>query len=135
MPNKPIILIADDDPDDQMLIRDAIEDIYSSNLQIDSVWNGIELLAYLREKADGSEKPALILLDLNMPLKDGRAALQEIRDNPFLADIPVAVLTTARGAADAAYCQKLGVTGFYTKPGSMTELREIIQDLGSNHLA
>jgi CheY-like chemotaxis protein len=69
-----------------------------------------------------------------MPRKDGRAALHEIKTDPELASIPAAVLTTSTNDRDAQYCQQYGVIGYFRKPGSMTELREILQGLCTDYL-
>jgi CheY-like chemotaxis protein len=132
--SKPILLIAEDDPDDQILIQDAVEDACLQDVETRVVWDGIELMAYLHGIAQGEGKPGLVLLDLNMPRKDGRVALREIKADPSLADIPVAVLTTSSAEVDAEYCSRFGVVGYYRKPGSMTELREIIGGLCMDYL-
>ena len=132
--NKPFLLVAEDDPDDQFLIQDAIAKACPPELETCFVWDGFELVNLLLEKDNGCGKPDLIVLDLNMPRKDGRTALQEIRANPELASIPVVVLTTSNNDADVQYCQQYGVAGYYRKPGSLNEFRKIISGLCSDYL-
>jgi CheY-like chemotaxis protein len=131
---KPLLLIAEDDPDDQLLIQDAIDETCSPDLETFFVLDGVELLKFLHEKAQGPAKPGLVLLDLNMPRMDGRAALQEIKADPDLASIPIVIFTTSSSDLDVQYCQRYGVDGYYRKPNSITELREIMGQLCKNYL-
>ena len=102
---KPItILLADDDADDRMLAQDALKESRLAN-DLRFVENGEELLEYLRRQGPFAEEgkaptPGLILLDLNMPRKDGREALKEIKSDPNLRHIPIVVLTTSKAAED-----------------------------------
>lgn len=127
------ILVADDDAEDRMLILDALkESRLKNNLQC--VENGEELLQYLRNEGKYSDKskyplPGIILLDLNMPRKDGREALKEIKNDPALCSIPVIVLTTSRAEQDILKTYNLGVNSFITKPVSFSELVEITRTL------
>ena len=127
-PGRPVtILLADDDEDDQLLIRDALQDARLAN-PIRCVQDGQELLDYLRREgayADPSADaplPGIILLDLNMPRKDGREALAEIKSDPNLRRIPVVVLTTSEDEADVVRSYDLGVNSFITKPVTFTGL-------------
>lgn len=127
------ILIAEDDFEDRMLTREALESSRLIN-DIRFVENGQELMEYLRGQGKYSEKtscprPGLILLDLNMPLKDGREALQEIKSDPELKQIPVVVLTTSKADEDICKSYGLGVNSFITKPVSFEKLVEIMQVL------
>jgi two-component system, response regulator len=127
------ILMAEDDPDDRLLSREALEE---ANLELELVFvqDGEELIDYLEHKGTYSGKtsprPCLILLDLNMPRKDGREALREIKENPALRQIPVVVLTTSRAEEDIMRCYDLGVSGYITKPVQFNELVEIMRTLG-----
>jgi CheY-like chemotaxis protein len=118
---KPItILIADDDVDDRMLARDALAECRLTN-DVRFVADGEELMDYLHQRnayaAPGSAPvPGLILLDLKMPKKDGREALQEIKADPNLRRIPVVVLTTSKAEEDIYRTYDLGVNSFVTKP-------------------
>lgn len=125
------ILLADDDEDDQQLIRDALQDARLAN-EIRCVQDGQELLDYLRREgpyADPSvdaPRPGIILLDLNMPRMDGREALADIKNDPQLRRIPVVVLTTSEDEADVIRSYDLGVNSFITKPVTFTGLVEAL---------
>ncbi len=125
------ILVADDDPDDRLLIRDALEDSRLANL-VDFVEDGEELMDYLLRR-NGYENlsdrplPGLILLDLNMPRKDGREALKEIKESPVLRRIPVIVLTTSKAEEDIYGTYDLGVNSFIVKPVTFESLVEVMR--------
>ena len=124
------ILIADDDPDDRMLIRDAfVESAFQHPIAF--VENGEELLAYLRGEApyEDRELPGLILLDLNMPRMDGRTALMHLKTDSRLRRIPVVVLTTSNAEEDIARTYDLGVSAFIPKPNTFDGLKELVQSL------
>jgi len=132
---KPItILLADDDPDDRMLARDALmESRVANDLRV--VVDGEELMEYLHREAkyeDPGESPwpGVILLDLNMPRKDGREALKEIKADPRLRRIPVVVLTTSKAEEDVYKTYDLGVSSFITKPITFEGLVEVMKTLG-----
>jgi CheY-like chemotaxis protein len=126
-----VILMADDDPDDRMLAEDALREARLIN-QFRTVVDGEELMDYLHGRgayaAPGSApRPGLILLDLNMPRKDGREALREIKSDPALRHIPVVVLTTSRAEEDILQTYDLGVNSFCTKPVTFEGLAHLIQ--------
>lgn len=128
------ILMADDDAEDRMLAREALEESRLAN-DFRYVENGEELLDYLRRRgkyADPavSPRPGLILLDLNMPRKDGFEALAEIKEDPNLRHIPVVILTTSRAEEDVYRGYDLGVNSFITKPVSFEGLVEAMKTLG-----
>jgi CheY-like chemotaxis protein len=128
------ILLADDDPDDRMLARDALDESRLAN-DLHEVLDGEELLEYLRRQgryADpaSAPRPGLILLDLNMPRKDGREALREIKADPDLRSIPVVVLTTSQAEEDIYRTYDLGVSSFITKPVSFEGLVAVMKALG-----
>ena len=135
MKNKPItLLLADDDPDDRLLARQALEKSRLAN-DLRCVEDGEELLDYLRRRgkyADPKEspRPGLVLLDLNMPRKAGREALREIKSDPKLRDIPVVVLTTSKAEEDIARSYNLGVNSYITKPVKFSALVEVMRALG-----
>src|SRR5439155_18364498 len=115
-----IILLAEDDADDRLLVQDAMADC-DWQAEVRFVENGEELLDYLlrRGKYDqpaDAPKPGLILLDLNMPRKDGREALREIKAHPELRRIPVVVLTTSKADTDIGGLYDLGANSFISKP-------------------
>ena len=132
---KPItILCADDDPDDRMLMRDALEESRLAN-RLCFVQDGVELMAYLRREGrwadpDMSPRPGVILLDLNMPRKDGREALQEIKADPRLRTIPVVVLTTSSAEADILRSYDIGANSYIIKPVTFDGLVEVMRGLG-----
>ncbi len=130
----PLILIAEDDPDDRFLIEQAFQtNSFSGSLFF--VEDGEELLDYLlgREKfaANGPTVPECLLLDLKMPRKDGREALREIRQNPEFADLRIVVLSTSDSENDKQYCAELGVYDYVTKPDSFTGLLELVEKTNS----
>jgi len=125
------ILVADDDPDDRMMIEEAFEENRVANA-VEFVEDGEELMAYLRREGDyarlaGKPYPGIILLDLNMPRKDGREALRELKADPDLCRIPVVVLTTSQAEEDIVRTYGLGVSSFVTKPVSFEGLVEAIK--------
>lgn len=130
---KPItILMADDDDDDRRLTREALlEGRLANDLRF--VENGEELMDYLRRhgKYAGTEcpRPGLILLDLNMPRKDGRTVLKEIKSDPELRQIPVVVLTTSQADEDIFKSYDLGVNSYIVKPVTFEALVDILQTL------
>lgn len=133
MQSKHFLLIAEDDPDDQLLFQDAIEVACPQDIETRFVWDGVELLDVLRGMTDANSQPDLVVLDLNMPRKDGRTALQEIKADAGLAGIPVVVLTTSSFDADINFCQHYRVAGFYRKPSSISELQEIFIKLCTDY--
>lgn len=124
------ILIAEDDPDDQLMLQDAFCEA-GPNCELHFVGNGVELLNYLAgaEQDQDSLLPDLLLLDLNMPLKDGRQALKELRANPAFTTLPVVVLTTSSSEEDKSACMADGANGYLVKPPSYTELLNIVTSL------
>ncbi|MCH8826206.1 MAG: response regulator [Chloroflexi bacterium] len=127
------ILMADDDEDDRMFAQDALVEARLAN-HIDFVEDGEELMDYLRHRGkydngNSPTRPGLILLDLNMPRKDGREALKEIKADPKLRQIPVVVLTTSKAQEDIFRTYDLGVSSFITKPVSFEGLVDIMKTL------
>ncbi|HWM90381.1 MAG TPA: response regulator [Thermoanaerobaculia bacterium] len=128
------ILLAEDDPDDRMLVADAVAEGRLVN-DFRFVEDGEELMDYLHHKgryADESlaPRPGLILLDLNMPRKDGREALREIKADPSLRQIPVVVLTTSKAEEDVFRSYDLGANSFVTKPVTFNSLVDLMKSLG-----
>ena len=128
------ILIADDDPEDRELTRDALQECRLAN-EVHFVRDGEELMEYLRREgpyANLMEQPlpGLILLDLNMPRKDGREALKEIKSDRDLRRIPVVVLTTSKADEDILRTYDLGVNSYVTKPVTFDSLVETLKVLG-----
>ena len=127
------ILIADDDPDDRILLKEAFDENFSLK-EIHFVENGEELMEFLLKKGkfDGDKAglPSLILLDLNMPKKDGREALKEIKNHQVLKRIPVIVFSTSKSEDDLIKAYNLGVNSFITKPVTYVELLEVTKTIG-----
>ena len=127
------ILMADDDEDDRLMTKEAFQEARLAN-ELRFVEDGEELLDYLyhRDKFSdpaSSPRPGLILLDLNMPRKDGREALKEIKDDPDLRQIPIVVLTTSKAEEDIYRSYDLGVNSFITKPVSFEGMVFVITTL------
>ena len=124
------ILIAEDDPDDRLLMQEAFrESAFTHPLAF--VQNGEELLRYVRGETPyvGREFPGLILLDLNMPKMDGRTALMHLKTDAAFKRIPVIVLTTSNAEEDIQRTYELGVTAFISKPGSFEGLMQLVASL------
>ncbi len=129
-----IILMADDDADDRLLAKDAFDECGLPG-EIRFVEDGEDLLEYLLHRGKytqpgSSPVPNLILLDLNMPKKDGREALREIKSNPELRKIPVIVLTTSKADSDISRIYDLGANSFITKPVAFESLVKVMRVLG-----
>jgi len=125
------ILMADDDEEDCALTKEAMTDARLAN-EMRFVSDGEELMDYLHKRGkydNGNEapRPGVILLDLNMPKKDGREALAEIKSDPDLRRIPVCVLTTSSDEEDIFRTYDLGVNSFMTKPVTFAGLVEVLQ--------
>lgn len=131
---KPIlILMADDDPDDKMLMKEALA-VSELPHTIEFVENGAELMEYLHKTGkytlETAFRPDLILLDLNMPKMDGREALRLIKSDTDLRRIPVIVLTTSRAEEDIFQTYDSGVNSFISKPVRFLELVEVTREIG-----
>ena len=125
------ILIAEDDADDRFLLKKAFEE-YSTGENIHFVENGIEVMDYLRKiKLNNQSYPSLILLDLNMPRKDGREVLKEIKENEIYKKIPVIVFTTSGNEMVIDKCYELGANTYIIKPLSFDKLLEVVQHIKS----
>ncbi len=132
---KPItILMADDDADDRQMTLEAFSESRLAN-DLRFVEDGAELMDYLfrRNKFSdpaSSPRPGLILLDLNMPKKDGREALREIKADPRLRNIRVVVMTTSKAEEDIIRTYDLGAESYVTKPVTFTSLVDVVRTLG-----
>jgi CheY-like chemotaxis protein len=124
------VLMADDDEDDRLLARDAFEEC-EADVDLRFVEDGEELMEYLGGHGQwaGCPRPSLILLDLNMPKKDGRECLAAIKDNPSLRRIPVVVLSTSKAEEDVMRSYDLGVSSFISKPVTYESLLELVRRL------
>lgn len=127
------ILCAEDDPDDRMLLADALESI-GLPYQLHFTEDGEQLMSYLRREGDYVDSrefpsPDLLLLDLNMPRMDGREALVLIRADPSLRELPVVVMSTADSDEDVRNAYGLGASSFVTKPVTFERLVKVMQDI------
>jgi CheY-like chemotaxis protein len=127
------LLIAEDDFDDRLLLEQAFEDL---QIEVEMVFvkDGEELMHYLRKDGESSKldidyKTTLILLDLNLPKKDGRIVLKEIKSDPELKDIPTIIWTTSRLEEDIKYCENAGADFYISKPSSYTELMNLLKNM------
>jgi two-component system, response regulator len=129
---KPVtILIADDDPDDRLMTKEAFEENFLLN-DIHFVEDGEQLFEYLHhEDKEKYPMPGLILLDLNMPKKDGREALRDLKTHPEFKRIPVIILTTSKAEEDILKSYDLGVNCFISKPVTFVELVKVTKSLGN----
>jgi two-component system response regulator len=128
------ILMADDDADDRLMTKEAFEESRLKN-DLRFVEDGVELLDYLKRRGKYSDpasspRPGLILLDLNMPKKDGREALQEIKADPNLKSIRVVILTTSKAEEDIYRTYDLSAASYITKPVTFSGMAEVIKTLG-----
>jgi CheY-like chemotaxis protein len=117
-----IVLMVDDNPADLDLAREALKD-GASRSQINTVGDGEEAIAFLKQKGVHAEKPRpdLVILDLNLPKKDGRAVLAELKGDPGLHGIPVVVFSTSRLSSDISRSYELGANCYVNKPGNLNE--------------
>ena len=130
--SKPVVLVADDDADDRLLLSVAISGEFTG-CELRFVENGEELMEYLLRRNAYAQtdppKPGLILLDLNMPKKDGRQALIEIRSDDTLRDIPVVVWTTSRVEDDKLFCAEAGASDYVSKPNNFIDLETAVKGI------
>ncbi len=123
--------MADDDPDDRLLVREAFEENRISN-NLETVEDGEQLMDFLHKRGKFAETkitPGLILLDLNMPRKSGLEALQEIKSDAKLKRLPVVILTTSKAEEDIIRSYDLGVNSFIVKPVTFDSLVNLIKEL------
>jgi CheY-like chemotaxis protein len=133
-PKPNVIVMAEDDADDRLLVKDALQEC-KWDVDMRFVDNGEDLLDYLLRRgkyaqAGNAPRPGLILLDLNMPRKDGREVLREIKASPELRRIPVVVLTTSRADTDIERIYELGANSFISKPVQFEGLVNLMDLLG-----
>ena len=127
------ILLADDDPDDRLLVQEAFQENHLLNI-VQTVEDGEELMEYLHKKGKFSDaviRPNMILLDLNMPRKSGLEALREIKADPELRSIPVIILTTSKAEEDIIRSYDLGVNSFIVKPVTFEALVSLVKTIGN----
>jgi CheY-like chemotaxis protein len=126
------MLLAEDDPDDQLLVREALEQTGLPHRLV-TVDDGQALLDYLEASKEGGDslRPDIILLDLNLPLMSGQQALASIKADTSLCSIPVVILTTSKANEDVQGCYASGVAGFVTKPVAFDDLVSVIRGIDS----
>ena len=129
---KTFILIAEDDADDRFLLQTAFEEKGFQD-KIEFVENGVELLKFLEKirlkDSDESVFPGFIMLDLNMPKKSGREALQELKQHPVFKSIPVIVYTTTKNESEIRRCYELGANSYIVKPARFEALLKVVEDI------
>jgi len=127
------ILIAEDDADDRFLLQAAFEENgFLDRLQF--VENGVEVIEFLNGLAQSDKEkkfPRFILLDLNMPKKDGREVLKELKQHPVLKKIPVVIFSTTNNEQEMRRCYELGANSYITKPNSFESLLKTVAALRS----
>lgn len=129
-----LILIAEDDADDRFLLQTAFEE-KGFKEKLDFVENGIELVSYLDNKHGNSDSdkgfPRIILLDLNMPKKDGREVLKELKQHPRYKKIPIVIFTTTKNENEIRRCYEMGANTYIVKPASFDGLLNTIEHIRS----
>lgn len=128
MKNRHIILIVDDDTDDREIIRDAFMGNAGDNRDYVFIENGDQLWEYLQH-SEANSLPSLIMLDLNMPGKDGREVLKDIKTEEQLRAIPIVVFTTSSSQRDKDTSYSLGANCFVTKPDTFNKLVELTNSI------
>ena len=126
-----VILVAEDDADDRFLMQTAFEEKgYEDKLEF--VENGLELFSYLNEAQLSAKKdlmPRIILLDLNMPKKDGRQVLKEIKQHQVFKKIPIVVFTTTINEKEIMRCYELGANSYIVKPSTYDALLSTVEQI------
>lgn len=129
---KPFILIAEDDADDRYLLKSAFKE-KGFKEKIEFVENGIDLLNFLHAAQTSGDAetayPGFVMLDLNMPKKDGREVLREIKQHPEFRKIPVIVFTTTKNENEIHRCYQLGANSYIVKPVSFDGLLKVVEDI------
>jgi CheY-like chemotaxis protein len=126
---KPVkILVADDDADDQSLIREAFF-VPSFPIEVITAFDGAQLLTILDDCKKSEDKPDIIILDLNMPIMDGLTALTRIKKKADCNDIPVYILSTSKHLSDQKACELMGAKQFFTKPAAFNQLQSVAHQI------
>jgi len=130
MKNKPEILMVDDNPADIDLTSEVLAQS-KGRFHVNAVNDGVEALSFLQRhgKYAGAPVPDLVVLDLNLPRKDGCAVLSSIKADPALAKIPVVIFTTSQAEADITRSYKLGANCYLKKPGNLPEFVAVVQSM------
>ncbi len=134
MNERALILVAEDDPDDQYFFQEALAVVCPEQVEAHFLWDGAQLMRLLQEKTRIGTQCHLVVLDLNMKVKDGKATLQELKADPQFANIPVVILSTSGDQADIEDCTRGGAAAYYRKPSSFLALIEILRTLRKDYL-
>lgn len=118
--HNPLILIAEDDPDDTLMLKDAFSEINQNAVTF--LNNGKLLIEHIQKLLIAKKLPKLILIDLNMPVLDGRSVIKELRKSAETKNIPLIVLSTSKSKDDIDSVLALGANEFFTKPASFSDL-------------
>lgn len=129
---KPLILIAEDDQDDALMLKDAFSEINQDAVTF--LENGKLLIEHLQKLLTDKTLPSLILVDLNMPILDGRGVIKELKKRVETKDIPLVVLSTSKNKDDMESVFALGADDFFTKPASFSDLVDIVTIIASKWL-
>ena len=129
---KNIVLYADDDSDDLELVQDSFS-LYSKNVEVVTMRDGSQALSYLNRLSDDDPLPCLIILDINMPVINGKEVLKNLRDLPRFETVPVVLFTTSSLPQDENFAKKYNA-GFVTKPLDVSQM-EVITELFIDHCA
>jgi CheY-like chemotaxis protein len=129
-----LFVVSEDDDDDFFMIEKAIDSEALKNFRTHRVHDGEALLDFLNGQVTqkGPVQPMMVLLDLNMPKKDGRQALKEIKASEKLKKIPILVLTTSEAKEDIHQSYMLGANAYFIKPSSFKEFQQMLQTIGSH---
>lgn len=124
------ILLVEDNPGDVRLTKEAFKEGKMSN-HLRVAYDGVDAMAYLRQEGKhcSAPRPDIILLDLNLPKKDGREVLAEIKDDPKLRAIPVVILTTSKAEEDVARTYDLHANCFISKPVELDSFIEVVKSI------
>jgi len=123
------ILLVEDSPSDVRLVREALKETAMS-VQVTVARDGVEAMDYLRQAERGAvSRPALVLLDLNLPRKNGREVLAEMKSSPNLRQIPVVVMTSSRSDEDIQQAYELNANCYITKPADLPDFVKVVRSI------
>ncbi|RWU07500.1 response regulator [Pedobacter chitinilyticus] len=128
----PLILIAEDDPDDALMLKDAFSEINQPTVTF--LNNGKLLIEHIQQLLLTNKLPNLIVIDLNMPVLDGRGVIKELQKNTETKNIPLVVLSTTKSKEDIDSVMALGASEFFTKPASFSDLVGITNTIATKWL-
>lgn len=130
--HNPLILIAEDDPDDALMLKDAFSEINQN--MVTFLNNGKLLIEHIQQLLLTNKLPNLIVIDLNMPVLDGRGVIKELQKNTETKNIPLVVLSTTKSKEDIDSVMALGASEFFTKPASFSDLVGITNTIANKWL-